>query len=95
MEEPVHCLDQERICSGMKAPAIDDWVRSGGAVQVDGASCAPDIYERRRFSNLPAMMAWCPGEAHVHVNGRRVDYVFEVSNGIITAIKIERRGTFP
>jgi hypothetical protein len=95
MEEPVACLDQDRICSGMKGSAIDDWIKSGGAVQVESAYCEPQTYERHRFSDIAAVMAWCPGEAHVHVAGRHVDYAFAISGGVISTIKIERRGTFP
>jgi hypothetical protein len=94
LSEPVSCLDQQKICAGMQVAAIDQWIASGGATGIEDASCG-EIYSRQKFSTTEAIMKWCGTEPHISVKGRKIDYSFIISDGKISSITIERRGTFP
>jgi hypothetical protein len=97
LSEEVQCLDQERICAGMPAAAIDQWIAGGGAVRLESARCGyDDNVDRWPARSAAEVLARCNQGSVIAVAGRRVDYAFDISDATIATIKIERRtGAFP
>jgi hypothetical protein len=92
MSEPVTCLNEKKVCVGMPATAIDEWIAHGGAVRIRSASCEPDHQHWQSLASTADVLVWCKTDTHVFVSGRRVDYAFSLADGRISAITIERRG---
>jgi hypothetical protein len=96
LSEPASCLDQKKICAGMRAEAIDQWIAGGGAVRIESAACGTHPYDWREFAKTQDILNWCDFRPDVRVNGRRVDYSFVLEDGKISSITIQRRtGAYP
>jgi hypothetical protein len=91
MSEPATCLDEKKVCVGMPATAIDEWIAQGGAVRIRSASCEPDHQHWQSMASTSEVLVWCKTDIRIVVAGRRVDYGFSLADGRISAITIERR----